>query len=65
MNVKANQKKDGDSKYYLGKSYFYSGKTKLAKQMFKMAAEKKDIDGIFKNDALENIKTIDRVEKKM
>jgi beta-barrel assembly-enhancing protease len=64
-NVKANQRKDGDSTYYLGKSYFYSGKTKLAKQMFKMAAEKKDIDGMFKNDALENIKTIDRVEKKI
>ncbi len=63
-NVKANQKKDGDSTYYLGKYYFYSGKTKLAKQMFKMAAEKKDINQVFKNDALESIKTIERVEGK-
>jgi len=63
-NVKANQKKDGDSTYYLGKYYFYSGKTKLAKQMFKMAAEKKDTNGIFKNDAVESIKILDRVEKK-
>ena len=63
-NVKAHQKKEGDSTYYLGKYYFYSGKTKLAKQMFKMAAEKKDINVVFKNDALESIKTIERVEGK-
>ena len=63
-NVKSHQKKDGDSVYYLGKYYYYSGKTKLAKQMFKMAAEKKDINVKFKNDALESIKTIERVDGK-
>jgi beta-barrel assembly-enhancing protease len=62
--VKANQHREGDSTYYLAKSYFFSGKTKLAKQMFKSAAEKKDIVGVFKNDALESIKTIERVEGK-
>jgi predicted Zn-dependent protease len=62
--VKAEQKRDGDSTYYLGKYYFYSGKTKLAKQMLKSATEKKDTNGKYKNDALEIIKTIDRVEGK-
>jgi beta-barrel assembly-enhancing protease len=60
--VKASQKKDGDSMYYLGKFYFLTGKTKLAKQMFKTAANKNDTDATFKNDALESIKTIDRIE---
>lgn len=62
-HIKADQKKDGDSTYYLGKYYFYSGKTKLAKQMFKAAVEKKDLDGTLKNDAIDAIKTINRVEE--
>jgi len=63
-HIKANQRKDGDSTYYLGKYYFYSGKTMLAKQMLKAAVEKKDLDVVFKNDALDTMKTIDRVEGK-
>jgi predicted Zn-dependent protease len=63
-HIKADMKKDGDSSYYLGKFYFYSGKTKLAKQMLKMAVEKKDISVTLKNDALDTIKTIERVEGK-
>jgi len=63
-HIKANQRKDGDSTYYLWKYYFYSGKTMLAKQMLKAAVEKKDLDVVFKNDALDTMKTIDRVEGK-
>jgi beta-barrel assembly-enhancing protease len=62
--VKAGQKRDGDSTYYLGKYYYYSGKTKLARDTFKSAAGKKDIDPALKNDALESIKTMDRIEGK-
>ncbi len=62
--IKANQKKEGDSEYYLGSYYYYSGKIKLAREMLKAAGKKKDIDGILKKDALAKIKTIDRVEGK-
>ncbi len=62
--LNANLKKEGNSTYYLGAYYYYSGKIKLAREMLKEASKKKDTDDSLKKDALEKIKTLDRIEGK-
>jgi len=62
--INANQKKEGDSTCYLGDYYYYSGKIKLARQAFKKALALKDLSSDLKKNALEKIKTMDRIEGK-
>jgi len=61
--VSAGQGKNQVSRFYLGKYYLYKGKFKVAKRYFEIASKQKELPEELRNEALELLDTLKKIEK--